>query len=189
MPRVFVAIGLPRPLPDGLEALRVGLPGAGWVAVDNLHLTVRFVGVVDEAALTEIDATLETLVAPPFVVTPTVVDVFVHDRAAGHGHMANTLWLGVETQPALVELATRIDALLQAQGVVAARGRDFLPHITLARLKRVREQDLDAYLVPARRVRVASFSVDRFTLYRSDQNVDGVHYVPLRDYPLTGGAD
>ncbi|TCS64797.1 RNA 2',3'-cyclic phosphodiesterase [Varunaivibrio sulfuroxidans] len=185
--RLFVAIGLPHPLPDGLDALRRELPGAKWVASDNLHLTLRFIGAVDESAVAEINVALATLSAPPLIVRPTAVGVFSRHNIPAHGHMAHTLWLGVEARPDLMALAQRIDALMAARGI-GARERDFFPHVTLARLKRVREQDLEAYLARAGRVRVAPVAADRCTLYRSDQAEDGVRYVALRSYPLDGAA-
>ncbi len=45
--RLFLALSLPEPLRERLAALCTGLPGARWVAPENLHLTLRFIGEVD----------------------------------------------------------------------------------------------------------------------------------------------
>jgi 2'-5' RNA ligase len=44
--RLFVAIDLPWPLRDRLAGLATGIMGARWMARENLHLTLRFIGEV-----------------------------------------------------------------------------------------------------------------------------------------------
>ena len=47
MPRLFTAIELPEALREDLSALEAPLPGAHWTHEDNLHITLRFAGDVD----------------------------------------------------------------------------------------------------------------------------------------------
>ena len=63
--RLFVAISLPEDVRDELARLGHGLPGARWVAPENLHLTLRFIGEVDADEAHDIDAALAALPAKP----------------------------------------------------------------------------------------------------------------------------
>ncbi len=45
MPRLFVALEVPRNAAMSLSLLRGGLPGARWIDVENFHITLRFIGV------------------------------------------------------------------------------------------------------------------------------------------------
>ena len=56
--RLFIGIPLPQEVRERLAGLSGGLPGAKWIAPDNLHLTLRFLGEVDGAQATDLDAAL-----------------------------------------------------------------------------------------------------------------------------------
>ena len=47
MPRLFIAVDLPESMKENLELMSFGIPGAKWVPLEQLHLTVRFIGEVD----------------------------------------------------------------------------------------------------------------------------------------------
>ena len=54
MPRLFTALEIPRDAALSLSLLRGGLPGARWVDVENYHLTLRFIGDVDDDVAQEV---------------------------------------------------------------------------------------------------------------------------------------
>ena len=58
MPRLFTGLELPKVLATELSLMRGGLSGARWIDVENYHLTLRFIGDVDERAAGEVDAVL-----------------------------------------------------------------------------------------------------------------------------------
>ena len=51
MIRLFVALEIPESVRERLGMLQGGVPGARWVDDDQLHLTLRFIGEVDENVL------------------------------------------------------------------------------------------------------------------------------------------
>ena len=61
MPRLFIAVDLPSTMKKNLETMFFGIPGARWVALDQLHLTVRFIGEVDGALFLDIKNMLEEI--------------------------------------------------------------------------------------------------------------------------------
>src|SRR5437763_16098713 len=54
MPRIFTGVELPAEVVQSLSALRGGLPGARWIDPENYHLTLRFIGDVDDTLAQEV---------------------------------------------------------------------------------------------------------------------------------------
>ncbi len=78
--RLFLALSLPAPLRDRLAALCTGVPGARWVAPENLHLTLRFIGEVDGSQARDLDTALAQVRAARLAVTLDGVDRFGSGR-------------------------------------------------------------------------------------------------------------
>ena len=90
MPRLFVGIELPDDIRDLISDLEAPLPGVRWVESDNLHLTLRFVGDIDNRQARELADFLSTI----------EIDAF-EMRLEGLGTFGNrdprSLWEGVST--------------------------------------------------------------------------------------------
>ena len=54
MPRLFTALEIPPHVAQSLAMMRGGLPGARWIDPGNYHLTLRFIGDIDDALAHEI---------------------------------------------------------------------------------------------------------------------------------------
>jgi len=66
MPRLFTGLEIPKDIADSLSLLRGGLPGARWVAPENYHVTLRFIGDVDDAVAHEVESLLGRIHRGPF---------------------------------------------------------------------------------------------------------------------------
>ena len=66
MPRLFTALEIPADVGQSLALLRGGLPGARWVDPDNYHLTLRFIGDVDDVMAREVAYMLGGVRRPVF---------------------------------------------------------------------------------------------------------------------------
>jgi RNA 2',3'-cyclic 3'-phosphodiesterase len=173
MLRLFVGIGLPPELKLRLSLLCSGVPGAKWVDAGNLHVTLRFVGEVDEGAAADIDEALMQIRAPRFAVT-----------VAGVGHFSTRmLWAGIERNDALVHLRDKVESAIVRLGF-EPEGRRYAPHVTLARLKGVTEARLQAFLAEHALFRAEPFAVDHFSLIASYLTKSGAIYEDEADYPL-----
>src|SRR5215472_1035365 len=58
MPRLFTGLEVPREIADLLATQRGGLPGARWIDPENYHVTLRFIGDIDDALARDIAAML-----------------------------------------------------------------------------------------------------------------------------------
>jgi 2'-5' RNA ligase len=175
--RLFVGIGFEPDLTERMARLQYGLPGARWVERNNLHLTLRFIGEVDEDLAEEIHHGLGRLTEPPFALTLTGLGLF------GDRHRAHTLWVGVERSDALSRLASRVDgAIVQAGG--KSEPRKFNPHVTLARIKDTPPSHLQGFVDAAGCFREDHVAVERFTLFRSTLGRHGAQYDALEHYSL-----
>ncbi len=59
MPRLFTGLEIPPLVAQSLSMMRGGLPGARWIDPENYHLTLRFIGDIDDALAHEIAGVLE----------------------------------------------------------------------------------------------------------------------------------
>jgi RNA 2',3'-cyclic 3'-phosphodiesterase len=176
MLRLFVGIEFPPDLKLRLSLLETRLPGARWVDAGNLHLTLRFVGEVDEGMASDIDEALARLRAKPFTLQLAGAGVF------GHGK-PHTLWVGVEREPALTHLRDKIEQALIRAGL-PPEPRKFSPHVTLARLHNPAMPDLQRFLAGNASFRATPLAVDRFSLIASFPTKAGSVYEDQADYPL-----
>lgn len=173
MPRLFVAIDLPRDLKLKLSLLCAGVPRARLVDPENFHLTLRFIGEVNDSATNAIAAALMRVEAPRFALT-----------LAGAGHFGRrTLWVGVEQCPALMYLQREIESALQGAGLTPDAERYF-PHIKLARLRSRSGQTLRTFLNENGLFRAEAFAIERFTLMESHLIKGGAVYAHRADYAL-----
>ncbi len=92
--RLFVALSLPETVRDRLALLCQGLPSARWVAPENLHLTLRFIGEVDHAQADDIHDELARVDCEAFALSLAGLDTF------GEGRKLRQLWAGVDSDPA-----------------------------------------------------------------------------------------
>jgi RNA 2',3'-cyclic 3'-phosphodiesterase len=173
MLRLFVGIGLPPDIKLRLSPLCAGVPGARWVDPDNHHLTLRFIGEVDEGTAGDIDSALAQIKARRFEVV-----------LAGVGQFGErSLWVGVEKNPALFHLRDKVESALVRLGL-PPEGRRYAPHVTLARLKGTSGERLQAYLSEHALFRLAPFAVARFSLVASYLTKSGAIYEDQADYAL-----
>jgi len=176
--RLFVALDLPWELKQTLAALAINLNGARWVPAPNLHLTLRFIGDANRLQAEEIDHALSAVRARGFHLTLAGAGWF---EKAGR---ANTLYIGVGRNEALLHLQTKIETALRRAGLIAERRR-FTPHITLARLDNAGEARLAAFVQAHNLFRAETIAVAHFTLFSSLLGKEHAVYTAEADYPLT----
>jgi 2'-5' RNA ligase len=177
MIRLFVALSPPPAVRARLLALQGGVPGAKWAQEDNLHLTLRFIGEVDEPAFADIAEALGEVEAPAFTLQLAGVGQF------GDRKRAYALWAGVRASEPLALLRGRIETALSRAGV-PRDDRKFLPHVTLARLKDAKADRVAAFLAEHGLFESRPFEVASFALFSSQLRHTHALHQAEAEYPL-----
>lgn len=177
--RLFVALRPPVAIRERLLGLMGGIAGARWQDDEQLHLTLRFVGEVDERTAEDLAAALAQVHAPVPRVALAGVGRF------GDARRATALWAGVAPHDGLARLHRKVDQACGRAGLPSER-RAYLPHVTLARLPRSAGADpaVDRWLVAAAGLASAPFDMGWLILYESRFGRDGARYEPLARWPL-----
>jgi 2'-5' RNA ligase len=152
-----------------------------WVPQDNLHITLWFLGDVDERRL----ALLMEALGRPFRAAPFTAQ-FASLGAYPPGGNPRVIWAGVEEgredlQSLYAELAERLPAL----GFEPER-RPYSPHVSLARVKDIPRSEGSALraVLQTSSGEAARFAVGGLTLFRSRTLPSGSEYESLLRVPL-----
>jgi 2'-5' RNA ligase len=166
--RLFVGIRPPPPIRDALIDLMEGVDNARWQDDDQLHLTLRYIGVVDTHAADELAERLRAASGPAFGLTIKGTGAF--ERKG----VAHTLWAGIAP--------SRVERVCVAAGLEPEH-RKYHPHITLARTNRA-TAPLGPFLAHTAGLRLGPWTADSYMLYESFLRPDGSVYEPVVRYPL-----
>jgi RNA 2',3'-cyclic 3'-phosphodiesterase len=175
MPRLFTALEIPSEIVQSMAQLRGGLPGARWIDPENYHLTLRFIGDIDDALAEEIADRLGQVARPKFALRIDGLDSF-------GGNRPRVVVAAVSPVAELVELQAEHERIMQRVGLQPER--KYRPHVTLARLRDTSSRQVADFLSLKQPFRSPSFSVSRFVLYSSRASVGGGPYVVEAEYPL-----
>ncbi len=176
MPRLFTGIEIPDAVGEALSLLRGGLPGARWLERDRYHVTLRFIGDIDDRTADEIVDLLERVRRPAFSVAFEGLDSFGSRRP--HAIVARAT-----ASSALDELQWEHERIMQRIGL-PPETRKFTPHVTLARLRGTSVRDVAEYLSLRGGFTTRAFPVERFVLFSSRAQVGGGPYLVEDAYPL-----
>ena len=176
MPRLFTALEIPRHVADSLSMMRGGLPGARWIDPENYHLTLRFIGDIDDALARDIAGLLGRVQRRPF-------ELRLDGLTSFGGRKPRAVVASVTAVAPLLELQAEQERLLQRLGL-EPEGRKYIPHVTLARLRETSSWQVADYLSARGHFRSAAFEVSRFVLFSSRSSVGGGPYVVEAAYPL-----
>ncbi len=176
MPRLFTGLEIPSDIALDLANLRGGLSGARWIDVENYHITLRFIGDIDDSTARDVYATLGQIRRRPFTVTLDALDSFGGGRPRA---------IIAKAKPAqqLVELQAEQERLMRRIGI-PPEPRKFTPHVTLARLRDASAPAVAAYLSARGCFYSKRFEANRFVLFSSRNSVGGGPYVVEAAYPL-----
>jgi len=176
MPRLFTGIEIPPEIVAALSIQRGGLPGARWIDPENYHLTLRFIGDIDDVTAREVASVLGRVKRGPF-------DLHMEGLSSFGGRKPRAVVANVTPAPALMEAQAEQERLFQRIGL-APEGRKYIPHVTLARLRASSSRDVAEYLAARGLFRTAAFPVTRFVLFSSRDSVGGGPYVVEAAYPF-----
>ena len=112
-------------------------------------------------------------------------DLNIHQLGLfGSHYCPKVIWLGVENQPLLLQLASSLEEELQKAGFVPPEG-NFVPHITLGRIKKIDNKKKFSQLIEENQpIFHQTINVKDIILYQSHLEKDGPIYTELCNEPL-----
>ncbi|WP_169566086.1 RNA 2',3'-cyclic phosphodiesterase [Sneathiella limimaris] len=167
--RLFVAIDLPEDFKQQIAALQSGIPDARWIPSQNAHVTLSFLGEINEADMVDIGLALSKIKAPSFLLELSGVGVFGNDKRP------RILWIGVNGSPELLSLQSKVANTLTRCGV-KLEDRRFRPHVTLARVYGSPYEKVRNHLSQHALFKTRCHLVEEFTLFSSHMGHGGSHY-------------
>jgi RNA 2',3'-cyclic 3'-phosphodiesterase len=184
--RLFVAIGPPAAVLDDLDALagplRSGRKDLRWTSREAWHLTLAFLGQVDQAAAARLLPRLERAARRHHGFRLAFTGAGAFPTAA----RANVLWCGVSgDRLALAHLAASVAAGASRAGAPPPdRGRRFQPHLTLARCRT--PADVTELVAGLEGYRGPAWTADRIHLVHSRLGAsEQPRYTTLASWPLS----
>ena len=179
MPRLFTGLEIPGEFVLRLSMLRGGVSGAKWIEPADYHLTLSFVGNIDERTASDLAEELAQIECGDFSVRLT-------ELAAFGGNKPRSIVVMAHLSRALGALQAANDRALRRVGVEPEK-RKFTPHVTLAQLKGVSDQSVAAFL-SERPIEPLEFQVDHFVLYSARTSLGGGPYIVEAEYPFHQGS-
>jgi 2'-5' RNA ligase len=176
MPRLFTGLEIPKAVGESLSLMRGGLPGARWIDPENYHVTLRFIGDVDDDIAQEIAWLLGKVRRKDFELRLDGLQPF-------GGRKPRAVIAAIAPSQSVMELQAEHERLLRRVGL-DPEARKYTPHVTLARLRGTSSFEVAEYLSARAAFRSPPFSVSRFVLFSSRASVGGGPYVVEAVYPL-----
>ena len=176
MPRLFTGLELPDAVVDELALMRGGVVGARWLEPEDYHVTLRFIGDIDGGAARDVAETLGDIRRPKAPVRFEGLSWFGGDKP-------RAIVAKVKPEPALMDLQAEQERRLRRIGL-EPESRKYTPHVTLARLRGVRQAAVADYLAARGALVADSFTAERFVLYSAREGSGGGPYVVEAAYPL-----
>lgn len=185
MPRLFIGIPVPDSYRERLLSITLKMAArlrsqVRWTQPANAHMTLKFLGSVNDDTVPEIQSALRSIAFPPFLF-----------RAGGCGcfpnsHKPRVIWAGTSKgAKACAQLAEAINDALIPVGFEPDE-RQFKCHLTLGRVKTLFTDDWEAALREANGL-WPGYEVDHFTLWKSELTSQGPIYTVVEEYPLDEG--
>ncbi len=179
MIRAFVAVELDDATRSALAVQQFLLPLPRREPVENLHMTLTFLGEVPEPLLEEVHGALSDLRLPAFCLSLSGLDMFGGDRP-------RLVYARVVPDAPLNRLQRKVEGAARKVGVQIGAHR-FLPHVTLGRFRPPGPEAafrLERAVVDQGGFRAGPVPVREIVLFESTRLRDGARYSVLARYPL-----
>ncbi len=174
--RAFIAINLPEEIKDILYNLQGKLKGIGkvnWIHKKNLHLTLKFLGYIDEESLNKVNETLSKIKFKQFELALDKLGAFSIITKP------RVIWISVKPSQKVIELQQKIDGELLN---LFPKKQKFEAHITLGRMKLIKDREILKKINDCNIK--GNFEVKSFELMESKLSKEGSKYYVLETYNL-----
>lgn len=178
--RAFIAINLPELIMEDIaqyigECGKHQIDGINYVPAANIHITLKFLGDIEEDDAESISAELAGLKWKPTRIKTEGIGGFPDLPGA------RILWIGLKSNPELVEIQSRIEDICRSFGIPPEE-KSFKPHLTIARIKGKIGSKLLNFFKEFPRKTFGGFIPDGFHLFQSKLSPSGPSYNIIRSF-------
>ncbi len=146
-----------------------------WVAPKNMHITLHFLGEVDDNDIVEVKNILSQIKSKKFAVCLDKIGWFPNSERV------NVLWVGLKPEKEIFNLHGDIEIALKQ---FLHNGNSFSVHITIGRIKVLRHRMHFFRALHEIIVRKEEFEISHFSLIKSELSKDGPRHIVLEQYPF-----
>ena len=176
--RAFIAIKLPDEIVAAIRKVQDQIKSSGvkirWVRPENIHLTLKFLGDINERDIDQIHTAMIDAVKgySPISLSGKGVGVFPNLRRP------KVMWVGLGGESGrLIQLQETLDSQLKKIGFSKEK-RAFKGHLTMGRVKgRIDTKKLTAILQEMSEFESEPFSAGEIVLFQSDLRPSGAVYI------------
>ncbi len=184
-PRLRCFFGIRFTLINEIEGIGQALSGLKGEVADklrlvpeqNLHVTLKFLGSVEESTLPTLESILKEAAARHSSFRLNVKSA---------GYFKNSCWVGIEPQETLSKLVQELNTAASALGVLN-ENKPYVPHVTVARFGKS-SVDIKSRLLPILEQysdqEWGTIQVEKICLYRSDTLAEGARYTVISEATL-----
>lgn len=174
--RIFFAVFPPSGILEQAERAQIGLPDTKWETLENLHITLLFLGEIQGQKLENLSESVRKLKLSPFSISFQSVRVFRNGRDS-------VLWTEAVPSDSLKKMNLELKKIAASQEITV-QDREFTPHLTLGRIKKFNETKFLEYAGLFGDFSTEEFSVNEFCLVSSVLSPSGSRYSILETFPL-----
>ena len=176
--RCFICVDLPREIIQEVERVQEELKKKNlfhgkFVEGENLHLTLKFLGEIDEEKIEEVKRKLSEIKFEKFMAYLGEFGVFSSDYI----RIVWTHILGKKVEDLQRIVDEKISGLFEKE-------KRFMSHLTVARVKNVKDKKLLLQALKEIKVRNVGFEVNEFYLMKSELKPEGPEYSVLKEFRL-----
>jgi 2'-5' RNA ligase len=168
--RCFLAIEIPEEVKKELVKIQKEFKEdilGKFVEPENMHLTLKFFGEIEDEKVNDIKEQLKTIKFNKFQATLGSCGAFTPS-------FVKVLWITIESQNIITKLHNQIDEMLSSLKIKKDKG--FSSHITIARVKTLKDKQEFLNKIQEIRVKPFSFEINSFVLKKSTLTENGPIY-------------
>ena len=177
--RTFIGTFLPEEILDYLyeiqNNLKKNLNGKiNWVAKSKIHITLKFIGNVNESQIKLIKERLNRIDFKKFKISLDKIGIFPNEE------FIRVIWVGLNNDKKIINLQQKIDSDLID---IFNKDQEFNAHLTLGRVKSI--QDKNEFIKNLKiKIENKEFEINEFCLVKSELNKEGPKYEILEKFKL-----
>lgn len=182
--RCFIAIEIPETIRisigDIIDSLKKSGADVKWVAQENIHITLQFLGDTEESLVPSIKGALDKILSTysPFYIKICNAGCFPDERRP------RVIWVGMEESQSFLNIYKDISDEMTRFGYLKEK-RGFTPHATIGRVKsQMNTGELTKRLSEVRAIQLPDFQVQNITLMKSELKPSGAKYFSLAEIPI-----